>query len=72
LSLGFEEAKDPKFGFTYKPSNVLTPGKDGDAEVMRVALESRRDPCADTNENPNEEIVVDDGLNAADVLEREA
>jgi hypothetical protein len=29
-----EEANDPKFGFTYKPSKELVVGEDGDAEVM--------------------------------------
>jgi hypothetical protein len=35
-----EEVRDPKFGFTYKPSKTLELGEDGDREVMRAVLEN--------------------------------
>jgi hypothetical protein len=35
-----EEANDPKFGFTSKPSKEPVAGKDGDVEVMQAALET--------------------------------
>jgi hypothetical protein len=67
-----EEANDPKFGFTYKPSKELVAGEDGDAEVMRAALEIGVDLDEGDVGHPAGEGDVDDGVDPRVLFENEA
>jgi hypothetical protein len=67
-----EEANDPKFGFTYKQSKELVAGEDGDAEVMRVALETGVDLDEGDAGHSASEGDVDDGVDPRVLFENEA
>jgi hypothetical protein len=67
-----EEANDPKFGFTYKPSKELVAGEDGDAEVMRAALEIGVDLDEGDVGHSASEGDVDDGVDPRVLFENEA
>jgi hypothetical protein len=67
-----EEANDPKFGFTYKPSKEPEIGEDGNAEVMRAALETRVDLDEGDARHSANEGDVDDGVDPRVLFENEA
>jgi hypothetical protein len=72
IELWVEEANDPKFGFTYKPSKELVVGEDGDAEVMRAALEIGVDLDEGDARHPASEGNIDDGVDPRVLFENEA
>jgi hypothetical protein len=67
-----EEANDPKFGFTYKPSKELVAREDGDAEVIRAALEIEVDLDEGDAGHSASEGDVDDGVDPRVLFENEA
>jgi hypothetical protein len=66
------ESKDHSSGFTYKPTNRLIPGEDGDTRIMRVTIEDATDESFSSTLNTSEGTVVDDELNAVELLQHEA
>jgi hypothetical protein len=68
-----EEANDPKFGFMYKLSKELVAVEDGDAEVMRVALEMKDEDLDEGDAGHSaSEGDVDDGVDPRVLFENEA
>jgi hypothetical protein len=67
-----EEANDPKFGFTYKPSKELVVEEDGNAEVMRAALETGVDLDEGDAGHSASEGDIDDGVDPRVLFENEA
>jgi hypothetical protein len=67
-----EEINDPKFGFMYKPSKDPVVGEDGDAEVMRAALETGVDLDEGNVGHPASEGDIDDGIDPRVLFENEA
>ena len=72
IELWVEEANDPKFGFTYKPSKEPVAGKDGNAKVMRAALETWVDLDEGDAWHSASEGDVDDGVDLRVLFENEA
>jgi hypothetical protein len=72
IELWVEEANDPKFGFTYKPSKEPIAGEDGDAKLMRVALETGIDlDEGDVGHSASKED-IDDGVDPRVLFENKA
>jgi hypothetical protein len=67
-----EEANDPKFGFTYKPSKELVAKEDGDAEVMQAAFEIEVDLDEGNAGYSASEGDIDDGVDPRVLFENEA